>query len=360
MEFWFVLRYADRKTMRTLSLSFFVLVTLSGSQAMASWWCATNFYDHADQVCMTTQEACKGLSDSSTSHFVDCWEVENVTMFEFTQVNDGRKLVACPLPSQCEKRRRALMKNRVDYREISKCYSSASLASESGVGSPDTMDLPGGGLGAISDGKDWLVIKCSPVLPPTKVARVRCQVVRLSIEEHSQAEIERRQQKLAAEFATGLTETKMRELCDGLLKEVAPKGKSGGEKAEREFLMAAKQACAAKDRKALTKVWLDSNRESTRACRASVSLEEREFKRVDANTWTNRTGGASDGMSVVTLWRDKVDGPKSDRWNYKEQKTAPPSNLFPAGLTEVFEYSWRSYSSRDIGCPTMFGPLGLW
>jgi hypothetical protein len=89
-----------------------------------SWWCATNFFNQSEQICRITKDACESM-DSATMHYKDCREVETVTILEFTQVNGGRYLMAFPLLSQCEKKRKALMKNKVDYRDFSRCYSSA-------------------------------------------------------------------------------------------------------------------------------------------------------------------------------------------------------------------------------------------
>jgi hypothetical protein len=345
--------------MRTLSCSLFALVTLTGSPAMASWWCATNFFNKSEQICRTTKEACESM-DSSTMSYMDCREVENVTIFEYTQVNGGRYQMAFPLLSQCEKTRRAFLKNKVDYREFSKCYGSASQPSGAGArraADSGALDLPGGSLAALSERKDWLVVNCSPVQPPTRPARARCQIMELDIEEFDREEIERRQAKQAAEWATELTDATMRVLCEGWPKGAAPRSETSGERVKREvFTAAVRDACAAKDRAGLTKIFLDVARETDRACRASVTLDEREFKRVDANTWTSRTDGFNGGMEVITLSRDKADGPGPGHWNYKEVVRKPPSGLIPAGLNYVHEYSWRSYLARDVGCPTVFGP----
>jgi hypothetical protein len=109
-----------------LSRIMFVVATLSTSPAWASWWCATNFYNERDQVCRSTKEACESM-ESATAHYMDCREEQVVTILDVTQVNSGPKFVAFPRLSQCEKARGAFLKNKVDYRNVSKCYSSASL-----------------------------------------------------------------------------------------------------------------------------------------------------------------------------------------------------------------------------------------
>lgn len=88
-----------------------------------TWWCATNFHDRSDQVCRSTRKDCESM-DSVTSTYMDCREHDVVTLLQFTQINGGQYLMAFPLLSQCERRRKALMKNKVDYRDFSKCHSS--------------------------------------------------------------------------------------------------------------------------------------------------------------------------------------------------------------------------------------------
>lgn len=343
------------KTMRTLPSCLFVVVTLTGSPVIASWWCATS--GQREERCWASLQTCKSMESQMAWPWFDCREVETVTILEFTQVNSGRMILGFPLLSQCERTRKLMTRNKVDYREFSKCYSSALLASGARIdrapASPGALDLPGGSLAALAERKDWLVVNCRPVQPPTRPARARCQIMELDIKEFDGEEIERRQEKQAAEWATELTDATMRVLCEGWPKDSSPRSETNSERVKREvFATAVKDACAAKDRARLTEIFLDAARETDRACRASVTLDEREFKRVDANTWTSSNGG----MEVITLWRDKADGPGPGHWNYKEVVRNPPGNLIPAGLNYDHEYSWRSYLARDVGCPTMFGP----
>jgi hypothetical protein len=97
----------------------------ASSRSWHSWWCATNFFDHSNQACWPTKEDCFSKEKLTTASWHDCREESIVTIFEFAQVNGERLLMAFPLLSQCEKRRKAIMKNKVDYRDFSKCYSSA-------------------------------------------------------------------------------------------------------------------------------------------------------------------------------------------------------------------------------------------
>jgi hypothetical protein len=89
-----------------------------------SWWCATNFLNHSDQVCRQAKEECEALH-TLTMDYVDCREVEAVSILEATLVNRGRVRFAFPLPSQCETARRKLLRNRLDYRAVGRCHSSA-------------------------------------------------------------------------------------------------------------------------------------------------------------------------------------------------------------------------------------------
>jgi hypothetical protein len=97
------------------------------SMSWNSWWCATNVFNKADQVCRMTKEACEAMGNS-TLHYHDCWEQTVVSVVSFTQINGGRHFMAFPLLSQCERRRKALMKNKIDYREFSRCQSSTSFS----------------------------------------------------------------------------------------------------------------------------------------------------------------------------------------------------------------------------------------
>jgi prophage regulatory protein len=92
-------------------------------KSQASWWCATNFFDHKDQICARTREGCEGLNNS-TSHYQNCFERPVVTVVQFTLVNGGEYAMAFPFLSQCQRARAKMLKNRVDYRNIGPCSSS--------------------------------------------------------------------------------------------------------------------------------------------------------------------------------------------------------------------------------------------
>jgi hypothetical protein len=89
------------------------------------WWCATNILNRSDQICRMTRKDCESMDSPPISHYMGCTEQEIVTLLQFSQVNGGRFLMAFPLLSQCERKRKALMKNKVDYHSFSKCYGSA-------------------------------------------------------------------------------------------------------------------------------------------------------------------------------------------------------------------------------------------
>ncbi len=89
-----------------------------------SWWCATDFFNHTRQACWQTAQECE-QSFGVTSQFHDCFEQANVSVLRFTQVNRGQVFMAFPLLSQCEKARKQLLKNSVDYQAVGRCRSSA-------------------------------------------------------------------------------------------------------------------------------------------------------------------------------------------------------------------------------------------
>jgi hypothetical protein len=94
-----------------------------------SWWCATSADSARDQACWSSQKTCEAKFNSSPP-WINCFEREIVSLFELTQVNGGRMVAAFPMLSQCERQRRRMMANKIDYRDFTKCRSSAQPAEQ--------------------------------------------------------------------------------------------------------------------------------------------------------------------------------------------------------------------------------------
>jgi hypothetical protein len=96
-----------------------------------SWWCTTSLRTRPSlperTVCISSEESCIALADIEDNigpEWSACQEYKGVTIFSYTTINGRRLTVGFPLVSQCQRFRKNILKQKVDFKDVSKCHSS--------------------------------------------------------------------------------------------------------------------------------------------------------------------------------------------------------------------------------------------
>ena len=90
-----------------------------------SWWCGVPHSSTNDHPCKATQEACEHMREVIFfGAFSTCIEWPEVSIVESQITNGARVYSAYQYLSECEKDRKHMLKNKVDYRWVGKCRSS--------------------------------------------------------------------------------------------------------------------------------------------------------------------------------------------------------------------------------------------